>query len=50
MKDKLITYAFILIIVFALFAVSWPVFSNVVTTQVNKIDVDSIPTVTIPSK
>mgnify|MGYP001411056726 FL=1 len=49
MKDKLITYAFILIIVFALFAVSWPVFSNVVTTQVNKID-DNIPTVTIPSK
>lgn len=48
MKDKLITYAYIIIIVFALFAVSWPVFRNVVTTQVNKID-DNIPTVTIPS-
>lgn len=46
MKDKLLTYAFIVLIVFALFAFSWPIFRDVVVDQVNKID-DDIPTVSI---
>jgi hypothetical protein len=46
MKDKLLTYAFIVLMVFSLFAFAWPIFRDVVTEQVNKID-DNIPTVTI---
>lgn len=46
MKDKLLTYAFIIMVVFALFAFSWPIMRDVVIKQVEKID-DNIPTVTI---
>jgi hypothetical protein len=46
MKDKLLTYAFIFLMVFALFAYAWPIFRDVTTGQVNKVD-DNIPNVTI---
>ena len=46
MKDKLLTYAFIILMVFALFAFAWPILRSVVVNQINKVD-DNIPTVTI---
>jgi len=45
-KDKLLTYAFIILMVFALFAFAWPILRSVVVNQINKVD-DNIPTVTI---
>jgi hypothetical protein len=46
MKDKLLTYAFIVMMVFVLFAFAWPIFRDVVSDQVQKID-DAVPTVTM---
>jgi len=47
MKDKLLTYTFIILMVFALFAAAWPFLSDFIQDQVEKVD-DKIPTVNIP--
>lgn len=51
MKDKLLTYAFIILMVFALFAAAWPFLSKFIQHQVEKVDdvVPPFPYVNIPS-
>jgi len=47
MKDKLLTYAFIILMVFALFAAAWPFLRDFIDDQIQKVD-DYVPEVQIP--
>jgi len=49
MKDKLITYAVIIVVIIALFNYAWPVIRGVVLGQVNRVD-DTLPNTSLSAE